>query len=354
VFFLFDANRFGGARVTDSSRTKSVLRWAVDLIAIGGLAGILMLVYLYEARMMRSSRDGSGGRAQTSDGTGGLASSYNGWFLEGSSPDVAGRPVETVGGTAGPIADTRGAAAPGSSQGGPAPPSVATRTRREPHNVSRTLKLAVSQPAFDDIGKLLKQMGQGYMDFDTLDWSQLQDPEQLRAYDVLFLTCNEPKYLPDRAAATIRDFVHSGNTLYVSDLWYALLARAFPEAGALTTNIELGKEQEIIAEVVDPSLQQTMGKRLKLTFEKKGWVPARFSGPLVTPLIRGRFEVISGASRDEPLLVKFPAGRGTILFTSFHNSPRVSESELKLLKSLVVIVATARVERDLRETAIRR
>jgi hypothetical protein len=53
-----------------------------------------------------------------------------------------------------------------------------------------------------------------------------------------------------------------------------------------------------------------------------------------------------------PLLVKFPFGEGAVIFTSFHNEKQNSETETELLKYLVFIAMTARVEMQVRKTMI--
>jgi hypothetical protein len=249
-----------------------------------------------------------------------------------------------------PPAPIKAVAAPKPKQA----PVEEQRTRTETVEVTRRLKIAVSKYQFDDIGQLLNTMGEGYKEFTELDWVAIQDPERLKQYDILFLTCSAPKNLPDSAAGTLRNFVQSGKTLYVSDLWYTLLAKAFPEAGAVVGKDNIyGDKQDIFADVRDTSLQSTFGKRLELSFDAKGWAPAKFAGPQVKALVSGQFSDVAGAFREESLLVKFPSGQGTVIFTSFHNSKLVGDSALKLLKALVVIVATARVERETLETAIK-
>jgi hypothetical protein len=168
------------------------------------------------------------------------------------------------------------------------------------------------------------------------------------------------------AVSILKDLVDSGKTLYVSDLWYPILVAAFPEAVAPelagsapldalkgVDRTKYGDVQDVEAEVLDPSLRAMLGERLSLTFDARGWAPALFNGKQVVTLLRGRFKTVTGAERFDPLLVKFPAGKGTVIFTSFHNSKLLSDSGRKLLKGLVVVVTTARVEREMVETAVR-
>jgi hypothetical protein len=288
-------------------------RWVIDLAVAGGLVVAQLLVYGYEARMAPGPR----------------------------------APGATAGAD-GPTGDRA------------EPPVIKTTTTTEPVEVQRTLKLAVTKPEFDDMGQLLGQMGEGYSSYTELDWPDLADSTKLGQFDVLFLTCARPKESPEvveslrKMPESLREFVRAGKTLYVSDLWYPLLGVAFPEAKAANLQQgERGAEQTIDAEVSDPSLQDTLGSHLQLKFDQDGWDPPRFEGAEVRTLVRGGYKTMSGSRREGPLLVKFPVGNGTVIFTSFHNAHQAGQSEIKLLKSLVVIVATARLERELRETVIK-
>ena len=59
--------------------------------------------------------------------------------------------------------------------------------------------------------------------------------------------------------------------------------------------------------------------------------------------LRGNYRPKTGGERvTAPLLAKVPFGRGTIIFTSFHNEKVNSELETKLLKFLVFAAVTAK------------
>src|SRR5262249_47036927 len=51
-----------------------------------------------------------------------------------------------------------------------------------------------------------------------------------------------------------------------------------------------------------------------------------------------------GQAAVKPLLVKFPVGKGQVIFTSFHNEKQNNETEKKLLQHLVFAMVTAKVE----------
>jgi hypothetical protein len=114
-----------------------------------------------------------------------------------------------------------------------------------------------------------------------------------------------------------------------------------------------GAKQEMTAEVVDPGLRDLVGSTIPLNFDQPAWDPAFFSGRDVTTILQGRFRTTDGATRDSPLLVKFPVGKGTVIFTSFHNEKVNQEIELKLLRYLVFSAVTARVEQEVAQTMLK-
>ena len=50
-------------------------------------------------------------------------------------------------------------------------------------------RIAVTEPQFDDMGKLLRTLGDGYA-YQTIPEDDLLRPESLDRFDILFLTCN--------------------------------------------------------------------------------------------------------------------------------------------------------------------
>lgn len=251
-----------------------------------------------------------------------------------------------------------------------APEVVETSATAEPEPQARPLRLGVavdrSQPVYDDIGVLLRQLGEGYP-FTEIPLERIIDPAAIQDFDVLFLPCGgtpeswlgelqgaadrpdmtEYSWDPEAAekvGTNLRDFVTRGGTLYVSDLQYSLLSVAFPDRVDPLSEQQRGTAQVVEAQVVDPGLMDVLGERLSLRFDLRGWQPALFRGDSVRVLLRGPVQTIDGTDAQLlPLLVKIPQGDGTILFTSFHNEKQEnSEQELQLLRSLVFAVVTAR------------
>lgn len=237
----------------------------------------------------------------------------------------------------------------------------------------KPLQLAVTPPEFDDMGSLLDTLGHGYQ-HETADFQEFLVPEALKRHDVVFLTCggvptdwlSERLRDSERGSAgvyrakpetvrslykNVRDFVRDGGTLYVSDLHFDVLAIAFPEfidehaAGR-------GAVQTVTARVVDEGLQKQLGHEISLRFDKKAWRPAAFRRSKVTTYLVGEYQLDDGTVRDGPLLVSFCYGKGTVVFTSFHNEAQNSDLERLLLRYLVFTTVTAREQEDVRQVLV--
>jgi hypothetical protein len=237
--------------------------------------------------------------------------------------------------------------------------------RGEGHgSTSKRLRLAMTPTAqeqnprtfqiilWDDMGKLLREMGDDYRPHEIAPASFAGRPEVLDAYDVLFLTCG-PRAESLQAALT--RFVNRGGTLYASDWRFDDVAEAFPQfvdhklAGS-------GTKQTVNADVVDPGLKDYIGPNIVLNFDLAQWKTAAFSGPEVTTLIKGKYRKQRhkndhiGDPAEAPLLVKFKAGKGTVIFTSFHNEEKNAAVEKKLLQYLVFSLVVADIDAQVTES----
>lgn len=236
------------------------------------------------------------------------------------------------------------------------------------------MKLAVTPPEFDDMGTLLRGMGEGYEN-DQISLDDLLDADKLSRYDVVFFTCGtsprhwlgDPKGADSRGAimydwnedirrqlkSSLRQFVESGGTLYASDWRLSALSSSFPEIIDQVDN-ERGDVQMVVAEVVDEGLRERLGaQEIKLKFDEPGWFPAVFSDKEQTVYLRSRYQTMEGRKISAPLLVKLLVGKGAIIFTSFHNEKQNSETEKELLEYLVLATVTARVDADVAGQMIR-
>ncbi|MDI9445887.1 MAG: hypothetical protein QM844_17130, partial [Planctomycetota bacterium] len=262
----------------------------------------------------------------------------------------------------------------------PGPPGSARSTTTipaasPPPHQPLPLRLAVTPPEFDDIGRLLDQLGHGYA-YDLLPHDAFLQPGGLDPYDVVFLTCggapNEwlGRRLGDsgRGAAGVyrarpqtvralheqlRRYVGQGGTLYVSDLHFDVLAIAFPEFVDRPAAAARGSVQTVDARVVDEGLQTHLGDRIPLQFDKPAWRPAAFQPDRVAIHLEGDYGLVGGGRASGPLMVSFTHGKGTVLFTSFHNEAQNSHVELLLLRSLVFATVTAREQHGVYQVLVR-
>lgn len=218
----------------------------------------------------------------------------------------------------------------------------------------RPLRIAVTPThndklgKWDDMNKLLDQLGEGYR-YTVFPINELLNPEkaaarnkELEEIDVLFLTC-APGGTEDAITEPIREFVSRGGTLYASDWRFDCVARAFPDMRAADLEAK-GRAGTVNAKVLEAGLRDIIGATVSLEFNLSKWKPAAFRGPRVTTLIEGEYQPEIGLRRVGPLLVKFPFNKGTVIFTSFHNERQNSAIEMKLLRYLVFSAVTARVE----------
>jgi hypothetical protein len=203
---------------------------------------------------------------------------------------------------------------------------------------------------WDDMGRLLRELGKGYNYDEVYPKEFAHDPEELDKYDVLFLTCH-PK-AESIKNALIR-FVERGGTLYASDWRFDDLADAFPQ---FVDGSAIGSgtgRQDVRADVVDPGLREYIGTaHVDLKFDLPQWKTAAFAGTGVTVMIRGKYKKQRdkrdqiGDWSEAPLLVRLNHGKGTIIFTSFHNEKQNSDVERKLLQYLVFTLVTAGVDAE--------
>ncbi len=207
----------------------------------------------------------------------------------------------------------------------------------------KQLRLAVTPVAHDDLGQVLRRMGDGYS-YLTLRRQELLSAESLRKQDVVFLTCSDLYAQDFLAAPTLRRFVEQGGTLYASDLCGDLVLATFPEFRAPYPLLP-GIPQSIDGRVLDQGLQSFLGKKtIPLSFDAPDWRPAAFDPSKVQVCLGGVYRNNFGHAMPVPLLVRFRVGAGTVIFTSFHHTKNDSATVQKLLEYLVFASVNARSE----------
>jgi len=221
---------------------------------------------------------------------------------------------------------------------------------------AKPLRLAVTRSyqdkhvgVWDDMAKLLATLGEGYR-FRLIETRELDVPKRFEDFDVLFLTC-APGGTEPAVTENLRGFVGGGGTLYASDWRYDAVAAAFPDVVARNLRHD-GSAQSLDARVVDPGLRDLIGPTVPLKFDLDKWKPAAFGGDRVKVLLEGTYQRQTRGIATAPLLVKFAFGKGTVIFTSFHNEKQNSEIEQKLLKYLVFSAVTAQLDAQINQSII--
>lgn len=213
-----------------------------------------------------------------------------------------------------------------------------------------TKTLAVSAEGIDRISTTLDGFGAGYR-YQVIDDETLINPALLGRFKVVFLTCvggtaGEP---PEDLPKVLREYVSNGGTLYASDLRYDTLAAAFPDL-VDRPSVAQGIPQDMQGEITSPELREWLGHDITLHFKSAGWRPAAFRGDDVSVLLKGQLKTTAGVVIDAPLAVRFPIGKGTVIFTSFHSEGRVSGDEANLMRFLVLKTVTSAPEARVTES----
>ena len=235
--------------------------------------------------------------------------------------------------------------------------------------------IAVFWGQWDEQGGILESLGFDYEFFyfkddffndvppDEIEAVQvLRDPIKLAAYKILFFNCASAPLewvhgFPE-IKQNLADFVYNGGSIYASDLSWAYIEAAFPNAidfygaddlpsspGATAGPQHADGHQTVPATIVDPDLIDYVGASV---------FSAEYGpGPLI--LVdspgTGAVEHVRGlVQTDEdtgilqppkkvvgPLVVTFKpsANSGTLVYTTFHNDEQADELMTKILDYLV-------------------
>ena len=161
------------------------------------------------------------------------------------------------------------------------PAPVQVTPEPEPAPVAPPLRLAVTPRQYDDMGKLLTQLGTGFA-YSEIPLAALEDVSKLVNYDVVFFTCgtDSPHWLSktnlgegdrpgvhiakwnedvlERIREALRAYVGRGGTLYASDWRLTLIHLSFPELFDGEDIVE-GAAQTLEADVIDDGLRDALG-----------------------------------------------------------------------------------------------
>lgn len=191
---------------------------------------------------------------------------------------------------------------------------------------SDQVRVGVTRVGCDDIPSVLRSLR---ISFRMVAGSK--DP--LNDFDVIFVGCGE-HWIGDATTEQVRQFVHRGGVLYVSDLSFPLLQRAFP------TDFPIWKSDgwpcKVPCGVLDKELARITGKHIWLTFDMGSWARVTKRSDRVKVLLIAPHNGTSREiTRSIPVLLTLDHGQGRVIYTSFHNHANASTLERKLIRYLV-------------------
>jgi hypothetical protein len=204
------------------------------------------------------------------------------------------------------------------------------------------LKLAVVEGDWDSIEEILDYLGFPY-DFYTADAGEalVSDANALAPYDAVFLNCGSSYDGWSPAATTgLHDYVFAGGKVYASDWAYIMIERAFPDMIHFVdeefSGPKVGETGMVKAEVLDPALQDVMGDEVDLYYQLGAWVVTDGVGKDSLVMVQGDASTTSGTIPDAPLTIRAPEGKGTALYTTFHNEAQATSDAKEILFEFVL------------------
>lgn len=139
------------------------------------------------------------------------------------------------------------------------------------------------------------------------------------------------------------NFATGGGTLVVSDWAYDLVEYCWPDAvefygdDLVPDAGQVGMPDDVLADVKDDKLVEALGPSLNVAYDYTAWSVIEGVDAETEVLLSGTIEYQPSADQlpqslpDAPLMVRFVAGRGQVIYTTFHWSaqpPQVSQTLL--------------------------
>ena len=141
-------------------------------------------------------------------------------------------------------------------------------------------------------------------------------------------------------------YVEAGNTLVVSDWSYEVVQHCWPDAITFVGDGEAGAAQlgqpgSVLATVGgDEAFREKIGAAVNVELDYTGWAVIDSAGKDAAVLLSGDISYQPSAAElpelktGVPLLVKFAAGKGQVLYASFHWAAQGGLAEALLLASI--------------------
>jgi hypothetical protein len=215
--------------------------------------------------------------------------------------------------------------------------------------VQGDLSIAAVVGEWDHVEDVLESLGLNVTEYNGNTWGQgipanvaqqrhqtvtelLTNPAHIGQYDVVFLNCgiSEQWASTNQAlvAQTLRDYVEAGGSIYASDWSHYVIESAFPDKitfhgnDAQITSARVGNQASVSGVVVDPAMSTLLGSNTaSIAYDAPQWVTMQSVDPTVDVLVEGTFPFGGDANLtgSGPLSVRFTAGQGRVIYTTFHN-----------------------------------
>ena len=214
------------------------------------------------------------------------------------------------------------------------------------------LAIAVLQGSYDSTEEILDGLGLAYDLIEMRGSTQidlLKDSARLNEYDIVFMNCgmNEDWLYSGTATVTsnLKAFVEGGSSLYASDWAFLAVESAFPNAIDFYGDDNFlydaygGDSGTLNATVVDPIMQALLGSAVaRVHYDLAGWAMAEDAAMSTEVLVRGSPVNLWSPHplKDVPLAVRFEAGLGRVVFTTFHNEPQITADMEVMLREIIL------------------
>lgn len=229
--------------------------------------------------------------------------------------------------------------------------------------------IAVVTGDFDYVEETLVRLDIGYTPYEGFISAAVYDPEvkpegfslkaeqlflgevegtkEIRLYDAVFVNSGtrglgayvyngvetDDSLVADPAVlANVVEYVEKGGTLVVSDWAYDLVEAAWPDKidfvrdDLVLDDAQAGTSEQVTATVLDEEIKQELGEldHVELQYDFAHWAAIESVASDVSVLLEGDivYRVSDSAGDGElagvPLLVSFEAGKGMVLYSTFH------------------------------------
>ncbi len=206
-------------------------------------------------------------------------------------------------------------------------------------------KMLVIRGQFDNVSQVLASLG--FLDFDV-QWHQvLSDLEFLSKYDYLFINCGLGSPSPE-TKQVVAAWVRAGGTLYASDWAFEYVTQVYRRGGEpvrFPRKPRVGLAQTMYVGSEQPSVLRGHGV-VPIDFDLSQWVMVSGIDPTRTLVLLHEACDDAGRCVPRPIAMRFPHGRGHVVYTSFHLHQQTSDIEWGILDQVMMFTLNNDLHRD--------